>query len=164
MRSRDQLGVVDEEAGGALVGAAAEELVASVGTRECADEIEVEGAAGEGDGFGAAGAMLEAEGDVEGGIAGVEIDEEGVEATDFEGAGGGGEGVGPGAWRDDEVAYAAVGVGVAERRFARGKAEADGCAALDDGKAADGDGVIAEASENNNTTARRITISAPPAP
>ena len=30
--------------------------------------------------------------------------------------------------------------------------------------AADGDGVIAEASENNNTTARRITISAPPAP
>ena len=30
--------------------------------------------------------------------------------------------------------------------------------------AADGDGVIAEASESNNTTARRLTVSAPPVP
>src|SRR4029079_935005 len=98
----------------------------------------------EGGGVGAAGAMLEAEGDIEGSVAGVGIDRKGVEAADFDGARGSGRGAGPGAKVNDEVVDAAVGIGVAQGGFAGREAEADGDAPLDDGEAADGDRVVGD--------------------
>jgi len=88
--------------------------------------------------------VVEGEGDVEGGVAGVGIDREGVEAADFDRADARGGGGGPGARVDDEVADAAVGIDVAEGGFARGEAEADGDAAIDEGEVADGDGVVGD--------------------
>jgi len=48
--SGEEVGVVDEDGERAVVGAAAEELGAAARAREGGDEIEVEGAAGEGSG------------------------------------------------------------------------------------------------------------------
>src|SRR5262245_66350041 len=67
-----------------------------------------------------------------------------MEAADFDRAGAGGGGRGPGARVDDEVADAAVGIGAAEGGFAWGEAEADGDAAIDEGEVADGDGVVGD--------------------
>src|SRR5882724_869823 len=127
--SDHELGVVDEDAGGAVVRAAAEELTCAVGAGEGGDEIEVDGAAGESGGLGAIGVVLEAEGDVEGGLAGVRVDGEGVEAANLDRASGGGGGGGPRARSDDEVADAAVGLGLAQGCLARRQAEADRAAA-----------------------------------
>ena len=87
--SGDELGVVDEDACGAVVSAAAEEVGAAASEGEGGDEIEAKGAAGERGGDGSVGAVVEGEGDVEDGVAGVGVDGEGAQAADFDRAGGG---------------------------------------------------------------------------
>ena len=83
-----EVGDVDEEVGRAVVGAAAKALAGAARAGERGDQIETDAATRERDGEGVAGAWIEAvvdaEGDVEGGVAGVRVDREGVEAADLQ--------------------------------------------------------------------------------